>query len=550
MRIGHSYTRYSAPSQSEGDSVRRQTTITREWCKRNDVVLDDSRNYLDRGKSAYHGRHRKDGGALKAFLDDIDRGDIQSGSVLIIENLDRLSRENPWDAVPLLCNIINRGITVVTLTPGETIYERGSNMTALIMAVVEFTRGHSESKTKANRMGEVWAEKRRAVREKRTILTKQLPAWIAVHEGKLVTVPSRVRLIRRMFELTIKGYGLSLIVRDLTKNNEPVWGRSENGWSKMYVRKILSGRTVLGEYQPISHNKPDGEPIPDYYPSIVDEATWIKAQAAMQRRTDKPGRIGPKVGTPFSGLLRDAATGDRLRISWQTRGPKGKRVKRRVLVPSGSMEGKVPAISFPFDVFEPAILALLKEINPADVLGQKAESKSFALGSELAGKEQRVRLIEDEIATGGDIPALTRILRRLSEECDGLRKDLAVARQEESGSATVAWAEAMTLIDAAKTEGARLRLREQLRIMIEEIVVLVVPRRSHRLAAVQIFFRGGRRRDYLVHYWAAGHGRKGGWRARSLPGEIRPKDLDLRRKGDVQKLAKTLGKIDLKELAK
>jgi hypothetical protein len=107
----------------------------------------------------------------------------------------------------------------------------------------------------------------------------------------------------------------------------------------------------------------------------------------------------------------------------------------------------------------------------------------------------------------------------------------------------------MTLVDVAKTEGARLRLRELLRTIIEEIVILIVPRRSHRLAAVQIFFRGGRRRDYLIHYHAAGHCRKGGWCARSLPGEIHPKDLDLRRKRDVQSLSRVLAKIDVARLA-
>jgi DNA invertase Pin-like site-specific DNA recombinase len=549
MRIGYSYTRYSSPAQSDGDSIRRQTTNTAAWCKRHGVSLDESRSYLDRGRSAYHGRHRKDGGALKVFLDDVERGDIPSGSVLIIENLDRLSRENPWDAIPLLCGIVNHGVTVAALSPSEMLFERGSDMTALILAVVEFSRGHSESASKANRMGAVWGEKRRTMREQGTILTRQLPAWIEERKGKLVVIPARARVVHRMFDLAIKGYGLGLIVKGLTEAGEPVWGRSNNGWSKSYVHKILSGRVVLGEYQPISQGKPDGEPLPDYYPALVDESTWFRAQAALERRKDKPGPIGAKVATLFGGLLRDAASGDRLRIAWQTRGVKGKRIKRRVLVTASSMEGQAPSVSFPHDIFEPAVLSLLKEINPADILAEKLENKSIALIAELADKEQRARLVEDELASGDDVPALARVLRKLSEECDSLRKQLAVARQEESGSSGIAWSEAMTLVDAAQTEGARLRLRELLRTIVEEIVILIVPRRSHRLAALQIYFRGGRRRDYLIHYQAAGHCREGGWCARSLPNEIRSGNLDLRRKHDVQRLTETLAKIDVKRLA-
>ena len=41
-----------------------------------------------------------------SFLSEVERGDIPRGSVLIIENLDRLSRENPWDSVRSLCSHI------------------------------------------------------------------------------------------------------------------------------------------------------------------------------------------------------------------------------------------------------------------------------------------------------------------------------------------------------------------------------------------------------------------------------------------------------------
>ena len=50
MRIGYSYLRYSSPQQGDGDSVRRQTKSTAEWCKRHDVQLDTSHTYLDRGQ--------------------------------------------------------------------------------------------------------------------------------------------------------------------------------------------------------------------------------------------------------------------------------------------------------------------------------------------------------------------------------------------------------------------------------------------------------------------------------------------------------------------
>jgi DNA invertase Pin-like site-specific DNA recombinase len=551
MRIGYSYLRYSSPQQGDGDSIKRQTEGTLAWCKRHDVELDTSRTFLDRGRSAYHGRHRQRGGALATFLAEVEHGRIPSESILIIENLDRLSRENPWDAVPLLCGLVNSGVSVATLSPSEMVFERGSDLTALVLAVVEFGRGHSESKSKAVRMNHVWEEKRRAAREEGTILTRKLPAWIEARGNKLVLIPERASIVRRMFSLAIQGYGLSLIVGEFTTSKVPTWGRGGT-WSKAYIHKILAGRTVLGEYQPVRNGKPDGDPIPDYYPAVVDESTWLQVDAALKRRKDRTGRVGDKVATLFGGLLHDATTGDRLRIAWQTRGiRKGIRQRRRVLVTAQSMEGAAPTVSFPHEIFEEAILGLLKEIDPAEVIGKEPEHESTAVAAELASKEQRVRQIEAELTgDGDDVPALVRVLRSLSLECDALRKKLIALRQREDNPRSVAWAETLTLLDAAKEKGHRLRLRELLRTLVEDIVVLVVPRRSQRLAAVQIFFSGGGKRDYLIWYQAAAHCRKGEWLAKSLASPTETADLDFRRKKDAATAKRGLEREDLEALVK
>lgn len=548
MRLGFSYLRYSSPQQGDGDSIRRQTKNTADWCKRHDVRLDTTRTFLDRGKSAYHGMHRRKGGALAAFLSEVESGQIPRGSVLIIENLDRLSRENPWDAVPLLCGLVNAGVSVVTLSPSEMVFERGCDLTALVLAVVEFGRSHSESESKARRMGDVWAEKRRAAREEGAVLTRKLPAWIEERGGKLALIPDRAAIVRRIFGLAVGGYGLSLIVRELTRDKIPTWGRGVT-WSKAYVHKIITGRVVLGEYQPIRAGKPDGDPIPDYFPAAVDETTWIQAQAALARRKDKPGPVGEKVATLFGGMLRDAATRDRLLIAWQTRGTKDKgRVKRRVLVTAASMEGAAPSVSFPYDLFERAVLMKLREVNPADVLGREPESESAAVAAELAAKEQRARQIEAELTgDGDDVPALVRVLRTIGDECSALRRRLAEIRQRESNPRGVAWAEAQTLLDVASDEAHRLRLRDLLRTIIEGVFVLVVPRRSHRLCAVQIHFRGDGRRNFLVHYWSAGFCREGGCRVGS-PRKLNHRGLDLSTEAGAKEARDILSTINLDDL--
>src|SRR6516164_5727831 len=93
--VAYSYVRFSHPDQAKGDSLRRQTEAAAAWCKKNGVSLDTATTFRDLGRSAYTGAHRTnpDRHALAAFLKLVESGKVPHGSYLVLENLDRLSRE-------------------------------------------------------------------------------------------------------------------------------------------------------------------------------------------------------------------------------------------------------------------------------------------------------------------------------------------------------------------------------------------------------------------------------------------------------------------------
>jgi DNA invertase Pin-like site-specific DNA recombinase len=491
MDIAYSYIRYSSHPQGDGDSVRRQTEGTRDWCKRNGAILDESRNYLDRARSAYHGRHLEKGSALGAFLADVEAGDIPAGSVLIVENLDRLSRQEPVDAMYLLCGIVRAGIKLVSLAPQEKTYERNSDLPSLMGAMLELGRGHSESASKSDRITKLWHNRRRNAREAKAIMTATLPAWIEVKNGKLHLNPKRLAILRRIYGLAISGYGLKLIVREL--GDEPNWGtgkRCGKGWSKRYVHKLLTWRAAIGEFQPMSAGKPVGEPIAGYYPPAIDETTFLQARAALARRKKARGPRGEKVATLFNGLLRDAMTNEKMQVRWQSGRRKpgaDKSTYTRILVTAKSEEGSLPQVSFPYPFFETSILGLLKEIKPADVLKRKLKgtSKSAILAADIEVKKLRLREVQENLkGNGRDVPAIMTSLREMTEEINGLDRQLIELQQEEANPKDVAWTKLQRLIDVAESESDRLRLAELLRTIIDEMrVLIVVPRRTHRLQA-------------------------------------------------------------------
>src|SRR5262245_55188896 len=86
-RRAYSYIRFSAPRQAEGGSLNRQIFLTEAYCKKKDLVLDDSLTLRDLGVSAFRGDNVREG-ALAGFLEACRTGRVPRGSVLIVESLD------------------------------------------------------------------------------------------------------------------------------------------------------------------------------------------------------------------------------------------------------------------------------------------------------------------------------------------------------------------------------------------------------------------------------------------------------------------------------
>ncbi len=164
--VAYSYLRFSSPQQAAGDSIRRQVEATAAWCQRNDVHLDESVKFRDEGVSAFKGEHRKnaDVHALAGFLEAVKTKRIPTGSYLIVESLDRLTREELGEAVELVLSLVNRGVKIVQLQPVESVLQKPVEITSLVLAVVELSRGHSESKMKSERVGAAWRESKRKPR--------------------------------------------------------------------------------------------------------------------------------------------------------------------------------------------------------------------------------------------------------------------------------------------------------------------------------------------------------------------------------------------------
>jgi len=166
MPKAYSYVRFSTPEQAKGDSLRRQLERSKKYADDHGLVLDTSLDLLDQGLSGFNGENLQKG-ALGVFIRAVESGIVPSGSVLIVESLDRLSRETLLAQMTLLGTFINAGITIVTLDNQKILNKETTSKDEmlLLISVIGMLRAHDESDHKSDRVREAWAEKRKNIGE-------------------------------------------------------------------------------------------------------------------------------------------------------------------------------------------------------------------------------------------------------------------------------------------------------------------------------------------------------------------------------------------------
>nr|WP_259407077.1 recombinase family protein [Pseudomonas sp. S07E 245] len=336
----YSYIRFSSPDQAKGDSYRRQRVEAEEYCAAEGIDLAKEKEYLffDHGKSAYTKEHVGDKGQLRRFIDLVDSGEIKPGSYLLVESLDRLSRDKVMAALSQFTDLLRKGIKIVTLSD-KRIYSEDSPSIAmeLIVSITVMMRAHEESATKGKRVAAAWKNKRTLARSNGIPLGAACPYWLKLVDGDYAEVKDRTDVIRRIFDMTIQGYGQAAISRRLNEDGVPVFGstratqekpRNKSGlWGTSSVQKILHNRALLGEYQP-THlvgrvRENDGEPVTGFYPEIITLDVFLQAKAARAQRQTSGSTKQSKHFNIWQGIAKCRLCGDAMHLINKGRPPKG-----------------------------------------------------------------------------------------------------------------------------------------------------------------------------------------------------------------------------------
>ena len=291
-----SYLRFSSRKQLANDSYRRQIEATEAYCKTNGLTLNT--RLEDLAVSGWDKSNLDDTAALGSFLKLVNDGRIPAGTVLICENLDRLTRAGIFDALNLFSNILKAGIDIVTTQDGKRYsYESvKNNVGELIISITYLTRGNNESETKSIRVKESW--KRRHAQVKNNEFAKfPCPSWLR-HDGKEYhLIEESAKTIQLIFELYISGLGVYSLVKELNKRRVKPFTKTGK-WNSVFIHELLQNTAVIGTYRLVD------PPQKNYFPAAISDDLFYKAVAQREKNRHFKGRSGTRQVNIFGGLCK------------------------------------------------------------------------------------------------------------------------------------------------------------------------------------------------------------------------------------------------------
>lgn len=449
----YSYLRFSTAEQMSGDSFRRQTDLAKRYADQHGLTLDEDLTYRDLGVSGYSGANAKSG-ALAEFLEAVRKKVVPSGSYLLVENLDRLSRQTARKALRTLEDIIDAGITVVTLMDGRT-YTRESldnDGISLLIAILTMMRAHEESATKQHRAKAAWKAALGKASKGESRGASASPAWIRpTTDGKAwELIPERAATVRRIFEMAKAGTGKDSIAKRLNSESVPTFGAPR--WWGSYIYRILNNRAAIGEHTP--HEKSSDpetgaitraplKTIKGYYPAAVQKRLWNDVEALQGSSPRRGKHASAHVANVLGGLALCPSCGGKMVRKTPGSGPRS----WPCLVCSAAKAGVKDAQGKPVCTYrsvgyqrvEDALVAnigkLASDAPSSSSSGKKLDANAAKLRSNLeAIEDQLENLLEHAAKAKVALPsALVERIRELEEARAAARKEVEAVEVQRRG---------------------------------------------------------------------------------------------------------------------
>ncbi|PWW04960.1 recombinase family protein [Mangrovibacter plantisponsor] len=239
------YHRVSSEQQRSGTGIERQEQNLNAYVERTNLLseMDDPEAIIisDQGVSAFKGLNMSEG-ELGRWMEQV-RGGMWDDSHLVLESIDRFSRQNPFTVVAYLSELVNHNITIHDVSLNMLINRSNSAMLPLVTMSAQ--RAYEESKLKSDRIRDGWKRRRDQAFKQGTIVTNKRPQWIDVVDDRYV-LNEKVAVVREIFRLYQTGIGTPTIAKMLNERGSEWLFESSRLWRGESIHKLLRNKRVTG----------------------------------------------------------------------------------------------------------------------------------------------------------------------------------------------------------------------------------------------------------------------------------------------------------------
>lgn len=493
----YTYARFSSAEQAKGYSLERQLSTARTYIESKGWQF--AGQMTDEGRSAFHGSNRDEGAALYEFEAKARAGHFKNGCILVVENIDRLSRQGPKAAAQLIWALNENGVDVATYHDDQLYRADASDMLEIFGLIIKASVAHDESEKKSKRAKASWNKKYDDIAAgSKKAITQNVPAWLVVTPEKdIIEDTSRVAVVREIFNSYVEGIGLHTIMKRLNERGEPAFSgkATSKGWSKSAINHVLSNRSVLGEFA-----TQQGKHIPIvYYPQIISLDLFNRAEAMRATKSKTGGSSKYQGNNLFAGIarcehcegpmgfVRDGGVSRYTTKSGEQKTYKSKGHAYLICDAARRGFGCDNKTHTPYHVIESATLQQLLWAtvdDEPDASNPKADALQSKLDVALHEIELKYRQINNIIDSMADAPSkamasrvttLEAEIEALQSECAGLQKEIAVETAAPSTSDDIeelrVLAELLSREDEDVRRAARLRTNAALKRVLDHMTI-------------------------------------------------------------------------------
>jgi DNA invertase Pin-like site-specific DNA recombinase len=292
-RIAFSYLRVSSAKQAGEDrsGLDRQGDAFITFCDRHGLIpsLDP---VVDKGISAYRGSNRRRG-ALAAFLEAARNGTIPEGSVLVVEDLDRFSREAPSYAEANLHQVFELGLAI-GICRDDVIVDRAKYDTDIgvrLQLLVRRDAAHDYSRKLSERVLAAHERIRERERNGERVNTHWRPQWLDYEEDTdTFVLNDRWPTYRRAVDLCLEGNGQVRAAQAL--NAEGHLNSHGKLWAGAAVGQVWRDRRLIGERTYKIPGTDQYETQAGYFPAAITTREFQRVQEIVATRAGNRGRAG------------------------------------------------------------------------------------------------------------------------------------------------------------------------------------------------------------------------------------------------------------------